>query len=368
MSGGTSGHERARGQALSRRFISFLATTRRGIASFLHWWSAERILAFVGVAVGVISILAALSTAKTRDEVINISLVALVTAVLVLSGTVLLLIWKLWGDHSVSDSEMRDIANQFATLVARESRYQAAVAISIKRIFENKDDTKEWQEVQNLLDDFVQALCNTAAYILTKKKGDYRDVVSANIKYFDEAEDGSRDVVHVVWRRSDHSDQARDEADEETRKKEFRVVRNMMYDTLLGSESHCIIPNLRKYLDQKDEINRHRNDDDKPAYREPSEKALRFYNSCLAVPIKSGAEEIFPDPDDPDADIVLQSQKQGPILGIFCVDSKRYSYFDETYDLHILNQLAEHACNAFRASFALKLLRKMKERGRARRK
>jgi hypothetical protein len=350
---------------------------------FLVWWSVDRVFAVLGILIGIISLFVAVWAAKTQEEIVNIVLLACCLTTVVLSVTTVVLIWKVWGERAITEAEMLDIANQFGSLISKQNKYEATVAACVKYLFEHQhfSTSREWErlhaELDDLLDDFIKCICDTAAYVVTKKKGDSRDLASANLKYFDTSKDGKGETVYAVWKRSEHSNPARDEADEEIRRKEFRVDLNLMYYLIASEyqEPHCLIDDLQEFLRKKDSINEIRRLDKQPEFNQPSLDVLRFYNSCIVVPVRGGRDAVLEarhtreatsEASDTQRANAFMQYRDGLSLGILCIDSKRYSYFDE-YDVRIMKQLAEHAFSVIRASYAVEALLNSAKQSSARR-
>jgi hypothetical protein len=196
--------------------------------------------------------------------------------------------------------------------------------------------------------------------VITKKKGHTADNASANVKTFTTAPDNTRELVYQVFKRSRNSNVERDAADEETRKKEFRVHANRMYDDIRKNRKHVFVSNMTEYLKETDQLNLERIQSNEPAYKEPSRKALIFLSSGMVVPIQ-GKDATLMKLDMPER--IIPYEGGWSLLGTFCIDSKNINFFDEEYDLHIMNQLATQAFSALRTYYLVTALKISREQG-----
>jgi hypothetical protein len=351
-----------------QRFLAPRFVARR----FFDWWTVDRIVALIFFVLSIVLTF----ILSDKPDFANFPIVALSLSNLLLTAAVVLLLWR--GARTITAAEMSDIANQFSRLVSLQCEYEATVSACLKSIFAGQDSQKHFDEIDSQLNNFIKALCDTAAYAITKSKGDRQELVSANIKMImtapttPEGVGESVERAYQVWKRSEYSKRERDDADEETKKNEFRVKANMMYATLIAnhishSGSYGIVDNLRRYLTTKDEINRIRIDKGAIPFKEPSEKDLRFFRSCLVVPIHGRKNELLSYPEVGQRNVTLPFG-EGLLVGIFCVDSKKRRYFNHDYDVLIMRQLAEHAFSVIQAKYALITLRASRRASLARKR
>ena len=134
----------------------------------------------------------------------------------------------------------------------------------------------------------------------------------------------------------------------------------MIYHGFLGANDVsmyngvCVIDNIHEYVRLRNQYNEKKIQSNQQPYKEPSDRVFQFYTSCLVAPIK-GTRDSFEQPHKaphhpPD------DRNEDPIVGILCVDSEREKYFDKTYDVSIVKQLAAHAYCAIRALAKVKEL------------
>jgi hypothetical protein len=198
----------------------------------------------------------------------------------------------------------------------------------------------------------MKCICDTATAVITAPRGHNSRLISANIKIFGAAEDKPDEIVYLPRWRSEFSDKDRDEEDSETRKSEFRVKRNMVYDSIITSamgQPYCLIADMKKYLeeDMKRENDARKRRGELP-YLQPSEAVVGYYQSCMVVPIfglRAGPGATASAAEKRGRDVMM-SFRDGSVLGTLCIDSERAAYFNNQYDLLIMSQLAEHAYSA----------------------
>jgi len=339
---------------------------KKDFAKFLHsitpFWRAplfDRALAILGV---LVAIGAAFWATKSPEELLNVALLALVFSSVVMSALVFILAREnsaLGSSKNITEADAIKIASEFRNLCSKQCDYESAVATYVMRYIASKESQDDWNKVVASLNTFIECVCDAAVQVITKKKGHTSDNASANIKTFASAPDGTRELVYQVLRRSRNSDLERDEADEQTRRREFRVHSNRMYDTVLESRKHVYVPNVAQYLEETNELNLERIQSDKPVYKEPSSKVLRFFNSCIVLPIH-GRDATLKTLDMPERIIPYEN---GSLLGTFCIDSRNIGFFDEEYDLHVMNQLASQAFSALRTYCLVTALKNVRTRG-----
>jgi hypothetical protein len=317
------------------------------------WPLYDRIGLFLGLAAGVIGILATAWAAKTAEEIQTTIVIASITTNIALAGLACALVRQVVSGSILPEQVAIKTANSFCALVNRQTQFEAAVATFVVKLFEGSDDEESFRVVASNCSEFIQCIADAATYVIANNKGHTDDMCSANIKIFTEASDGSGQTTYEVWKRSRHSDPSRDEADQETREKEFRVEFNRMYDYVIRTKKHLRIPDLIDYLAEMEALNITREDEDKMRYREPSERTLSAYRSCLLIPIhgKDSFLRAVPTPD------VIIPFGSGTLVGLLCIDSKLPNLFNEQYDIAVMKQLACHAFGAIKTLYALKALR-----------
>jgi hypothetical protein len=320
----------------------------------------DRALAVLAV---LIAICAAVWAAKSATELLNIAIIGLILSNVVMSWLVFFLAREntaLASSKNITESDAIRIATEFRNLAWRQCDYESAVATYVTRFISNKETQEDWNKLVGGLIGFVECVCDTAVQVITKKKGYTPDNASANIKTFTSAPDGTCELVYQVLKRSRTSNIDRDAADEETRKKEFRVHANRMYDFILENRKHVFVPNMSRYLEETDKVNLDRIQASAHPYKEPSKKALSFLNSGLVVPIL-GRDVTLKTLKMPDRIITYESDWS--LLGTFCIDSKNVGFFDDEYDLHVMSQLASHAFSALRTYYLMIALRNSRAEG-----
>jgi hypothetical protein len=333
---------------------SFFAKIGRGLRPSWRAPLFDRALAILAV---LVAIGTAILVAKSAEELLNVAIIGLILSNVVMSWLVFFLAREntaLASSKNITENDAIKIAVEFRNLSSKQCDYESAVASFVMRFVSTKDTDDDWNRLVAALNAFVECVCDTAVQVITKKKGYTPDNASANIKTFTTAPDDTRELVYQVFRRSRNSDVERDRADEETRKKEFRVHTNRMYDSILKTRRHVFIPNLAKYLEETARLNLERIESDEHPYKEPSKKVLSFLNSGMVLPIQ-GRDATLKTLDMPEK--IIPYEGGWSLLGTFCIDSKNVGFFDEEYDLHVMSQLSSHAFSALRTYYLVTALK-----------
>lgn len=248
---------------------------------------------------------------------------------------------------AITEDKIAAIARDFRTLTEKQKIFEAALALYLSRFYTDKaarkdpDADKLWKDVESVFKSFLELLCHSAREVLSTKKGTDIDELSANIKYLEEASPG--EFAYRVWIRSGYVP-GREESDAETHAREFRFDENRMYFEMRKSQQHKIVDDMKAYVEDTQKASTGLFRMRTKLFAQPKPHVLKFYSSCLVVPIK-GRDE------------VLQSAEDGRVMsvgtdcwiGLFCIDSKQPNFFDEEYDLSIMLQLRDQAFSAMRA-------------------
>jgi hypothetical protein len=303
-------------------------------------------------------VLASNENDRRSAALISTSIAATMLAILVYS-----LVRQLWtATNEIARSRMTEtaaskIADSFCELVARQSEFEGAVAAYIVKYLEHNLVEKDYDKVGQVCFDFIEALVNTATYVISTKKGNPTDTCAANFKLFLTRE-GTREVVYKVFYRSPHAPKNRHDADRLARENnDFPLLdSNRIYSTVLKTREPFIEGNLPEYVAVTTKLNEANRRLDRPTFSEPSMDTIDDYTSCLLVPVH-GTDILLRLLRNKTHDGILPFGQEGSLVGLFCIDSKQPDYFDSDYDRSVMTQLASHAFSAIRTFYAVGAMR-----------
>ncbi len=266
-----------------------------------------------------------------------------------------------FSDVAPAFNTLSKLLSRFDTQTAAYSNYVIAGLYQANQtknpyIFDLEEEKGWWKEVEDAYFDLLSGLCDTAVKVISLKKGGTYQVISANIKTILGV--SSPHNYYKPLRRSSLSLDERVNEDDNLKKKPLPVTKNRMYYHILNRRKTTpwfILPNpdarsLEEYLAQSKAI---KNLDENVDYPEPNENALRFYKSCLVVPITG--QKISNEGEHRDVGMEF-NQDSDVLIGFFCIDSFTHE-FDEEYDLQIMKQLANHASSTIRNYFIIEKVR-----------
>jgi hypothetical protein len=337
---------------------------------FRRWVTADRFIALIGISIGsAFGIASVVNLDSAHRE--SYWIYALTFVTIVLATALAIIIFRMGVlPRPLTEEEMLGVARKFAGLLHRQIQFEAAVSACVRHLFASgttPDNTYNTllQELQSQYATLIASICEAAAYVITLKHDRREDTVSVNIKVFEITDAEPAGAVYLVQKRSANSDTSRDESDEQTKRREFRVAHHMIYRGFFDDHAEsmvdgvCVIDDIEDYINKRNVVNEKRIQNNQVTYKEPSEKVLRFYRSCIVAPIV-GQDDLLSlmKHSAPHAGgTSLQLGEGRCLLGILCIDSKKKAFFDRGYDVEIMKQLASHAFSAMRALYSVRKLR-----------